>query len=307
MDWCAASGNPCVVAADITSSGGAEEEEEAAAAAAAAADLSQSFGDMSLDGSSFYATTTTTTAAKPNLNQPTMPPAFIQKELSTIHMSMRKLREALLSTGRTDAFAQQVYLFITRASLLSRTFESYHPALLHLLYVLHPRLALPLSSSTLHELVAYQILDTACRLGDYGEAYALRAQWRFTDRKVDGILRALVRDDWVAFWHVRDELDGYQRALVRWAEDGVRKHVFKCMGRAYLSVERRFVERGVGCLGRERRARVIGEGVERVVDGGNNGEEVSWGEIVRQHGVGWEEEGGMLVIRRVKNAVKMKS
>lgn len=127
------------------------------------------------------------------------------------------------------------------------------------------------------------ILDTACRLGEYGEALALRARYHFRDRDVDALLRALMRDDFVAFWRVRRRLDGYAASLAGWADEGVRRHALKCVGKAYLNVDRRFLERVAGGRG--------------------------WGDLVAMDGVGWElvsdkdcdgEEGQVVVVRRVK-------
>ena len=195
------------------------------------------------------------------------------RELSTILFSMRKLREALLASSRTDTFAQRAYVFITRSALLCSSYESYAPALLHLLNRIHP--LNPLPSPELHEFVGYYILDLACRLGEFGKAYQMRSQCRYRDEKVEGIVKALVHDDWVAFWRLRGLVDGYQRGVIRWAEDEMRRHALKCIGRSYLSVNKGYVER---CAAR------------------------GWGLLKEKNGVGWElEEGGeRVVVRKVK-------
>ncbi|MCJ1441347.1 MAG: hypothetical protein MMC23_001833 [Stictis urceolatum] len=192
-------------------------------------------------------------------------------ELETIMMAMRKLREALLASARTDVFAQSAYIFITRAAILTSSYESYQPALLHLLYRVHP--VTPLSASELREFVGYRILDLACRLGQYGEAFAVRSRWRFADSRVEGTLQAVVRDDWVKFWRLYAMVDGYQRRLMSWAEDGVRKHALKCLGKSYLTVDRTFIEASA-CR--------------------------SWKALKEQDSVGWELEGSKVVVRRVR-------
>ncbi|KAF2098077.1 hypothetical protein NA57DRAFT_40329 [Rhizodiscina lignyota] len=208
-------------------------------------------------------------------------PSIPSPELQLILSATRKLREAIVSSHRTDSFAQRCYVFIIRAAILARAWESYHPALLYLLRTIHP--LTPLADSELKELVGYRVLDEACRIGDLGEAhktrvaFSVRYGWKKDDcklRRVDVVLRALVHDDWTTFWRMRRAVDGYQRRLMEWAEDGMRVHALKCLGRSYFSAERGYVER---CTGTE------------------------WRELVRQ-GVGWElqSDGETVVIRRVK-------
>ena len=193
------------------------------------------------------------------------------KELGMLLMSMRKLREGIVASGRIDGFAASAYMFIIRAAILTSTFESYHPALLYLLNGIHPHA--PLSSSELHEFVGYHILDLACRLKDFAEAFRIRNHWRYRDEKVEGVLLALVRDDWISFWRLKDSIDGYQRAFMAWVEDEMRKHALKCLGKAYFTVEKAYVER---CGGR------------------------SWHDLKALNGVGWELEESKVIIRRIK-------
>jgi hypothetical protein len=186
---------------------------------------------------------------------------------------MRKLREAIVATHRRDAFAQRAYMFLIRASILTRAWESYHAALLYLLGPIHA--ATPLAPADWREFAGYRVLDLACRQGDLGGAFALRwgcfggvGRW-----ELDAVLAALVRDDWALFWRTKGKVDGYVRALMEWAEEGVRLHALKCLGRSYLTVGKVYVE---ACTGKD------------------------W-EDLKRAGVGWElEEDGTVVIRRAK-------
>ncbi|KAF3352620.1 hypothetical protein VdG1_08786, partial [Verticillium dahliae VDG1] len=132
---------------------------------------------------------------------------------------------------RADEFAVQAYLFNIRLSILVKHPESYHPAILHLLRFVHP--LQPLSGLELHEVLAYLVLDTACRRSDLAEAYALRRRHRLKDGKVDAILGALAHDNY-------------------------------CFGRTYLSVERAFLER---CTDAEWKVLTAQEGVGWELDG----------------------------------------
>ncbi|KAJ9649613.1 hypothetical protein H2199_000391 [Coniosporium tulheliwenetii] len=205
--------------------------------------------------------------------QQTSPPTP-QADLPAILSAMRKLREALVASHRLDVFAQRAYTFIIHASILCRHFESYHPALLYLLHVIHP--VVPLSEPELHEFVGYHVLDLACRQADLGAAYAVKVAYGHRDPagRVEVVLKSLVHDDYVGFWRVRRAVDGYQKAVIEWAEEGMRLHALKCLGRSYMNADRQFVEKMA---------------------------EASWKELVEK-GVGWElvGEGEKVIIRRPK-------
>lgn len=197
------------------------------------------------------------------------------KDLSILLLATRKLREALVATHRIDTFSTQCYIFAIRLCILLRHHESYHPALLYLLRTIHPRL--PLSGTELAEFAGYYVLDLACRQGELAEAFAARREFGLADGKVGAVLKALVHDDYWAFWRTKRAVDGYRARLMEWAEEGVRMQALKCLGRTYFTLEVQFVES---------------------VAGGR-----SWQELVTRDGVGWElQEGGKVVVRRVKGA-----
>lgn len=184
---------------------------------------------------------------------------------------MRKLREGILGSRRTDAFAQRAYKFIIHASILSGHWETYQPALLYLLEKIHP--ATPLSHPELIEFASYRVLDLACRQYELGEAYAVKWKYGIKERKVVGVLRALVHDDWVFFWRARRAVDGYVRGIMEFGVERMRLHALKCLGRGYFSAERGFVER---CA------------------------DENWEDLVKM-GVGWQLlESGSVVIRKPK-------
>ncbi len=193
----------------------------------------------------------------------------ISVELSTIMLAMRKIREAIVATSRTDLFALRAYLFIIRATILIKSMESYHPALQHLLCNIHP--SSPLSGPERHEFVGYHILDTACRQGDLALAYELRNKYNYGDARVDMVLHALVHENWVVFWKVRRLVDGYQKRLMEWGSHGMRKHALKCLGRSYLTAEKAYVERAA---------------------------EKDWEQLKKEDKVGWELNGDIVTIRR---------
>lgn len=167
-------------------------------------------------------------------------------------------------------------MFIIHASILTKSWEAYQPALLYLLYQIN--LDTPLSKPELQEFASYHVLDLACRQNDLLEAYILRSRFKVRDRKVNTVLHSLVHDDWPRFWRAKRAVDGYQRAIMEFAEDRMRLHALKCLGRSYMSADKAFVERS-----------------------GNQ----TWEDLVKG-GVGWElqESGNMVVIRKPKGKPK---
>lgn len=194
-----------------------------------------------------------------------------QNELVTITMSMRKLREGIVASQRVDTFAVQAYLFCIRLSILTKNPESYHPALLHLLRRMHT--VLPLSATELQEFAGYMVLDLACRQHDLAQAYEVRRKYKIKDAKVDGVLKALVHDDYWLFWRVKGSVDGHKAKLMEWAEQGVRSQALKCLGRAYLGIDLQSLEAFTN---------------------------EKWAVLVKEYGVGWLLEGSKVVIRKPK-------
>jgi hypothetical protein len=170
-----------------------------------------------------------------------------------------------------DAFAQRAYVFNIHVAILCKDWESYVPALLHLLQAIHPKT--PLSPTEFHEYIGYLVLDQACRQADFAGAYEARLRYKYTDRRVELVLKALVADNWVLFWKMKRAVDGYQRRIMEFAEQGMRVHALKCLGKGYMSADRKFVERWT---------------------------DRKWAELV-QDGVGWElTEMDKVIIKRPK-------
>ncbi|MCJ1302700.1 hypothetical protein MMC08_005504 [Hypocenomyce scalaris] len=230
--------------------------------------LARAFASLSLDGD-----TSTNTSPKPARSNASLPDQApdTSRELSTILMAMRKLREGFVASARTDLFAQRAYMFIIRAAILSKHMESYHPALLHLLRKIHE--VTPLAAPEHHEFVSYYILDLACRQGALAAAYAARNIYEYRDKRVEQVMKALAHDNWYSFWDIRTLVDGYQKRLMEWADDGMRTHALKCLGRSYLSVERAYVE--------------------RVTDR-------EWDVLKEKNKIGWALEGDKVIIRKIK-------
>ncbi|RMZ71546.1 sac3 ganp nin1 mts3 eif-3 p25 [Pyrenophora seminiperda CCB06] len=218
------------------------------------------------------ATTSTNTSTAHPIPQKAFAPSIT--ELATVLASLRKLREAITASNRSDAFALRAYTFAIHVSILCHDWNSYLPSLLSLLNTIHPKN--PLSPSSLHEFVGLLILDQACRQSDYSGARATKLAFGYKDWRVEKVLKCLVADDYVGFWRVRRAVDGYQRSVVEWADGGVRVHALKCLGKSYLSADRRFVER---CTDRR------------------------WDELV-EDGVGWElsADGDKVMIKKPKAA-----
>ncbi|CAK7210723.1 hypothetical protein SEUCBS140593_000927 [Sporothrix eucalyptigena] len=210
--------------------------------------------------------------------------AAASRDLTMVLAALRKLREAIVATGRADDFATQVYLFCIRLAILAKHPQSYHPAILHLLRSIHRRR--PLNSAELHEVAAYRVLDAACRRSDLAEAYHLRCLYKLRNSTVDAALRALAHDDWVALQRLIGGgssggssnrgvcADGHQVKLLEYAVHDMRVHTLKTFGRAYLRLEDvDFLQASTG---------------------------LGWTELQKQYSVGWELDGKAVVIRKMQ-------
>lgn len=203
-------------------------------------------------------------------------------ELSTILLALRKLREALLATSCTSSspvFSQRVHVFCIRVAILALHPPSYHPPLIHLLFVLHTP-QFPLPASELSEMATYLIYDFACRQQEMASAFALRSKCRihfgFENVVVDEILAAVATGNWVAFWRVRREVDGYVRALMHWAVPSLRRNTLKALGRAYLNCDMEWVLQSA------------------------SGGEMGWNELANNENIGWTLDGSRVIIRKPK-------
>ena len=193
------------------------------------------------------------------------------KELSVIIMAMRKIREAIVASSRSDVFAVSAYAFIIRATILEKHPESYHPALLYLLRKLY--ISSTLSASEKQEFVGYYILDRGCRQGDLAGAFKARNIYRYRDNRVELVLQALVHGNWFVFWKTKQSVNEYQKRLMECGEDLMTKHVLKCLGRSYITIDRPYAEKATG---------------------------KPWKELEEQENVGWEQDGGKITIKQVK-------
>lgn len=202
-------------------------------------ELDKQFASLSLSSTSL--TVSSSSSANTVHLQAARPLNASSGELPAILAALRKLREAIIATGRRDQFAQRAYIFNIHTAILCKDWESYYPALRSLLNNIHPQT--PLSASELHEYIGYLILDLACRQGDIASAHEARLRYNYTDRRVELVLKALVADNWVVFWKMKRAVDGYQRRIMEYAEQGMRVHALKCLGRGYMSADRRYVER----------------------------------------------------------------
>ncbi|KAI1004014.1 hypothetical protein K3495_g4196 [Podosphaera aphanis] len=195
-----------------------------------------------------------------------------EKEILNLLIAIRKLREGIVASKRVDNFSIQAYIFSIRLSILVKHVESYHPALLFLLKKMHP--IQPLASTELQEVIGYLILDLACRQNELALAYSIRSQYRLHDTKIDTILRALTHNNYFLFWRVKRTVDGHKAKLMEFAEDAIRRHTLKCLGRSYLRMDLAPLE---------------------------NFTNSSWSALTNDCGVGWQlEDGHRVIIRKQK-------
>ena len=220
--------------------------------------------EISSQDGSLRTATSPITPADPPFDAP-------QKDLSTLMMAMRKLREGIVASKRVDAFSIQAYIFCIRLSILVKHMESYHPAILHLLNRMH--FILPLTATELQEFVGYLVLDLACRQNELAQAYEVRHHYRLRDPKVDAVLRALAHDNYFLFWRAKRSVDGHKAKIMEFAEDEMKKQTLKCLGRSYLNIDLPALEQYTNA---------------------------SWPTLTKEYSVGWQLEGTKVIIRKPK-------
>lgn len=222
------------------------------------------------DHATSSATEKSSTAATPSSTS--FPaPSPQTKDLSLVLMALRKLREGLVASKRVDDFATQAYLFNIRTAVLVKHADSYHPAILYLLYHIHPKH--PLTTFELREVTGYLVLDAACRRNDLAGAFTMRHRHQLHDPKVDAILRALVRDDFMSWIRLRRSVDGHKAKILEFYDDNMRRHTLKCFSRTYLSVDTDYLEKATAA---------------------------TFAQLVEKEGVGWHSDGSKVVIRSIK-------
>ena len=194
----------------------------------------------------------------------------ISNEVSTVLMAMRKIREAIVASSRIDAFASLAYKFIIRATVPLKHMESYHPALLHLLYKLHP--VTPLADADYHEFLRFYILDLACRQDDLAAAYEAKCQFKYRDNQIEAVLKALAHGNWYIFWALQKVVSRREASLMEWAESRMRTHALKCLGKAYLTVDRTYLQKSM---------------------------QQDWGKLEEKDRLGWQVDGDVVQIRKM--------
>ena len=234
--------------------------------------LDATFSSLSLDGlPEDRPRRTEETSQKPILTNAPQVSIGQSREACIILMAMRKLREAIVASGRKDAFAIRAYAFIIRATILMRHMESYHPALLHLLRNLHT--VTPLTASEHHEFVGLYVLDLSCRQKDLATAYKVGCHYKYKNVKVERVLKALVHGNWHAFWKIKTLMSDHQQRLLEYAEEGMRKRALDCLGKSYLSVDKGFLERSA---------------------------KQQWEQLKDEFDVDWKLEADVITIRQIK-------
>ena len=226
--------------------------------------LNDALASLSLDGASLNGYSHVKSSVSDGSNSDS-------KELSTILMAMRKIREAVVSSARMDTFALQAYVFIIRATILAKHMESYHPALLHLLHTIHP--VTPLTTVEYKEFVGYYILDLACRQNDLAAAYRVKSCYKYKGNQVETVVKALVHGDWCTFWKIESLVTSHQKRLMEWTRDEMRLRALGCLAKGYLSVDKKYLEKAIHWR---------------------------WEELLEKKNIGWQLEGDVVIIKRIK-------
>ncbi|RPA73941.1 hypothetical protein BJ508DRAFT_366497 [Ascobolus immersus RN42] len=201
-----------------------------------------------------------------------------EKGFSDMVQDMRKLREALLSTGRSDEWAINVYLFFTKASILMRYKEGYRPPIGRLLDIFADPKQTVLKER-LPEVAGYYMLDIAIAQEDYNRAYMVKAEYNITDRCILDGIKAIIHFDYRLFRKTLKEMSLYQARILEFAEDRMRASTLTSLQKSYFTLPKATVEQVFG---------------------------LPWGKVSTMFSINWEldEADGKstVTIRKVKSA-----
>jgi hypothetical protein len=193
-------------------------------------------------------------------------------ELASIILSMRKLREGIVGSSRVDAFSSKAYMFMIRVSILMKHPDSYHPAIQHLLYDIHPYV--PLSASEKQEFAGYLVLHLASKMKAYNEAFMVKREFQVTDYRILQAVDAMIQGNYWSFRATRRKVDLYKARLLEDAEQRMRDHTLKCLGKSYFTVDVNYLESVTGA---------------------------KWDELKKEFGVGWDmNSAGIVTVRKQK-------
>ncbi|KAG0640827.1 hypothetical protein HOY80DRAFT_775633 [Tuber brumale] len=193
-------------------------------------------------------------------------------ELANIILSMRKLREGIVGSSRVDAFSSKAYMFMIRISILMKHPDSYHPAIRHLLYDIHPYV--PLSANEKQEFAGYLVLHLASKMEAYNEAFMIKREFRVTDYRILQAVDAMIQGNYWSFRATRRKVDLYKARLLEDAEQRMRDHTLKCLGKSYFTVDVNYLESVTGA---------------------------KWDELKKEFGVGWDmNSAGIVTVRKQK-------
>ena len=195
--------------------------------------------------------------------------------LGSLWLAMRKLREGIVATNRSDSFAVEAYHFCVRAAILAGHVESYHPALSHLVRTLHPkaRAAKAVTEAERQEFVVYLILDLACRQQQPAEAYRVRARRGCRGRLVDAVLEAIVHGNYQLFHTAQRGASEIQARLMEHADDRIRRLAIQRLERAYFTVDKHYLNHVTG---------------------------LKWEQLQHRYGLAWDTDGERVIMRRPK-------
>jgi len=193
-------------------------------------------------------------------------------ELASIILSMRKLREGIVGSSRVDAFSSKAYMFMIRISILMKHTDSYHPAIQHLLYNIHPYV--PLSAGERQEFAGYLVLHLASKMEAYSEAFVIKREFQVTDYRILQAVRAMIQGNYWSFRATRRKVDLYKARLLEDAEQRMRDHTLKCLGKSYFTVDANYLESVTG---------------------------TTWDGLKKEFGVGWGmDSAGIITVRKQK-------
>lgn len=164
----------------------------------------------------------------------------VKQQVSRCMSSLRKLREGIISSGRLDDFAIEVFETTVRYAILHNHSETYFPAMQYLQKTLYSRRSRgkscrkELGQAKIGELLALHM----CSINEYHEALEIgQAAKQLGDWDVTELIRTLMRGNWRKFRELRRHADLLQVHFLDKIAQDFSQSTLARVGAAYLVVD----------------------------------------------------------------------
>ena len=165
----------------------------------------------------------------------------------SVLIDLRKLREGIVASGRSDEFVIDVFECSIRCALLGNELDSFLPAARYLLTDVYNVLTtgsatsnrLCLKDCSFHQrchAICELYLLHLCSMDDYSEFVHQRSIMKDERSIADAVLSSLVQGNWIRWAKIRRQANSLQLVLIDKTAYKMQRHAVSSIGACYLSV-----------------------------------------------------------------------